>query len=367
MKKPLLKIIVLFLFTSFSWAGVSAVGWTEARFSDTEISETNICQMGTLDFSLDPPEIGEAVSGAPIKVEIVKEGTLDFQYKVKAELSGNKNFCGDLEIVAVMGGDTYYDGQLKDFKAFAIISGTQDKWEFKITDPENNPAGKVCDFKFIFKGWQEDIDKYMDSGFSDKEVISGTVKSEGEVLPEPGDVIINEVMWMGSKDKNDPAKDSPKDQWIELKNVSGKDLHLKGWYLTCKKESAENENKLFEIENNRVVKDGEYFLISHCNKSNSAINAQRDNTKAISDFDYGEFQIKLYTDSGKTTLIDTAGDGTSEPIFGDKNNFYSMERKSAPNDGTDYNNWHTCLDQTSTALYWDNGRAERGTPGAESL
>jgi hypothetical protein len=206
------------------------------------------------------------------------------------------------------------------------------------------------------------------------------VKNEEDITPptnntdeiQPGDVIINEVMWMGSEDKDNLRYDGTNDQWIELRNVSGRDLHFKDFYLTYQKNS-DSEVKLAKITNNRVVKDGEYFLLAKYNKANSAMDIQRDNNETgasdddMSEFEYEKFQIKLYTDDSKEVLIDTAGDGTQEPTKGDKDNFYSMERNNIPSDGANYDNWYTCLDSDSTNLYWDKDRDERGTPGHKNL
>ncbi|MGB9598875.1 MAG: lamin tail domain-containing protein [Minisyncoccales bacterium] len=43
------------------------------------------------------------------------------------------------------------------------------------------------------------------------------------------EVIFNEICWMGDKD-------SSSNEWIELKNISGKDLDLTGWQLKNKDE-----------------------------------------------------------------------------------------------------------------------------------
>lgn len=186
------------------------------------------------------------------------------------------------------------------------------------------------------------------------------VKVDNEV--KFGNVVINEVMWMGSEGK-------PNDQWIELKNVSNKDIHLKDWYLTYKKEDTGNENKLIEITDNRVIKKGEYLLITHYKKSNSAIDENPD-FDGMENFDYGKFQIKLYTNKDKKTLIDVSGNGTESPKEGklDEDNriYHSMERNNTPGDGTKYSNWHTCEDLASSE-YWKEDRIELGTPGNENL
>ena len=213
---------------------------------------------------------------------------------------------------------------------------------------------------------------YSGAYFTDSVTISGNQFNTGtwedpEPEPDPayGDIVINEIMWMGSNDLGSPSHDGPNDQWVELKNVSSKELHIKDWYLTYKS-NAGNELELLEIGDNRVLQPGEYYLATYYTKNNSAINVNPDSDD-LNNFGYQQMQIKLYTDSTKTTLIDVAGDGINPPSKGDGANFYSMERKDPAGDGSDYNNWMTCLDPLTTTIYWDCGRVERGTPGGPNV
>ncbi|MHA1483248.1 MAG: hypothetical protein ACTSQA_07420 [Candidatus Heimdallarchaeaceae archaeon] len=52
-KISVLRIIVLLVIVGLNWTGLSAVTETIAYFNDVENSNTNVCQVGTLDFSLD--------------------------------------------------------------------------------------------------------------------------------------------------------------------------------------------------------------------------------------------------------------------------------------------------------------------------
>lgn len=166
-------------------------------------------------------------------------------------------------------------------------------------------------------------------------------------------------MWMGSIPSEEHKYYGEKDQWIELKNTTNKDISLKNFSLKYNKEKTSKENTLKKITSADIkIKAGGYFLFSTYTKGNSAINKNRDSD--MDNFDFGKFQIILYDD--KNNIIDTAGNKSGEPEKGDKKNFYSMERNSIPGDGSDYSNWHTCSDSNSSALYWDSGRTERGTP-----
>lgn len=348
--------------------GATSAGILPEGFFDSEKSEENTISTGTLDFSLESPaDFSGAVSetqSAKRDIEMKSEGSPGFKYQLKTD-----NFPGDLcdklnLKVKLDGGSDIYDGDLKSFSLKAGFFSAPEVWEFEVSlkDSASEWEDKECDFDFVYEGWQEDFANFGDGGFSDTEIIGNKIKTESSV--DAGDAVINEIMWMGSADNGSPADDGSKDQWIELKNVSGRDLHLKGLYLTFKNENTGNENKLAEIGNNRIVKDGEYFLLSHYNKSNSAIKEERDDN--MENFDINKFQIKLYSDSSKSVLIDAAGSGDKEPTEGDKSNFYSLERKSTPGDGTNYSNWKTCTD-ISSSTYWDTGRTELGTPGHDNL
>lgn len=179
------------------------------------------------------------------------------------------------------------------------------------------------------------------------------------------DFVINEVMWMGSDDLDDPKDDGPDDQWIELKNVSDKEIQIKDWYLEFWDEGLGDYDLVAVISNNRIIKPGEFYLLTHQGKSKSAINVNPDQ-KDMNNFEIKEFEIRLYTTNG--FLVDVAGEKDGdEPGEGSADDFFSMERKDPPGDGDDYDNWYSCIDDDPLIPdYWDSGRSECGTPGAEN-
>lgn len=61
-------------------------------------------------------------------------------------------------------------------------------------------------------------------------------------------IIFNEIAWMGSKN-------SANDEWIELKNVSGKDIDLKGYAILNKKE------KINIIFSSYILRTGDFVLL----------------------------------------------------------------------------------------------------------
>jgi len=204
------------------------------------------------------------------------------------------------------------------------------------------------------------------SFFSDREQSEKNVFAAGTWSDEIefGDLVINEIMWMGSWDIDDPKDDGPDDQWIELKNVSDKDIQIKDWYLTFKNDSGNIDVKL--ASNNRVIKPGEFYLMSHNNHNKSAIDVIPAQF-TLDNFSFDELEIELRTDTD--VLIDEAGNGgyPEKGIFIEDDIYYSMERNDPPGEGDDYANWHTCdINDPSVSSYWDSGRLECGTPGGEN-
>ncbi|XOB41684.1 MAG: TasA family protein [Candidatus Nealsonbacteria bacterium] len=225
-KKSLLKIVCLLIIIGLNWTGLLAVGETFAFFSDSKDSNANTFTAATLYLSLRsgqgnfvPPEIandmdpGESVAR---DIYIKKEDSLAFQYNAHSEpVSGScdLNFYNILELkvwynwyeaepglspehLQYRHMDLKYDGLLKDFNLrnlnqtdpdlripnshtyySNVFYGPDEHWlYFQITLPstwtENN---KFCNFKFVFDGWQDNIENYGDGGFTDKEEIYSTL------------------------------------------------------------------------------------------------------------------------------------------------------------------------------------------------
>jgi hypothetical protein len=176
----------------------------------------------------------------------------------------------------------------------------------------------------------------------------------------PGDVVISELMWMGSTL-------SDADEWIELRNTTGSDIDLNNWDITRK--SGEDEVLMLTIPAGKTILAGGYFLISNYDAKDSKINVSPDLVATAVSLANNQLQIKLYDGPWETTgnLIDTADDGTGAPAKGDSDNKYSMVRGPAPGDytpgdGTLADNWHTA----DRAFGWDPGATERGTPGNDN-
>ena len=182
MRKSIAKIIVIFLIIGLNWAGISAIGKTLAYFNDTEQSQNNSFQAGSLDFSLSSDNLGQINLGSKEYFDIQKDGTLDFRYNITTLIIGGSdiNFCNDLEI------GIYEDGvlnsattTLSNLDITNSVTGSSDNWSFIINDTGNNSSGKVCSFNFTVKAWQNDLD--YTQGFTDIESTQGVIYSDGKI------------------------------------------------------------------------------------------------------------------------------------------------------------------------------------------
>ncbi len=203
-------------------------------FYDTENSEGNSFSAGILDFSLNSPQDnfgprrdvalnimpGDSVT-REIKVENL--GSLSFQYTAStAKILGDDDFCAGLQLIAKLNGETKYDGGLMDFELSKSveISGPEDNWFFITYLPyKSNFVNQVCQFKFVFKGWQDNAENYEESGFKDIEEISSHLASWG--------LRINEVEY----DTFQPGTDKD-NEWFELYNQTNTSFTLINWTIT---------------------------------------------------------------------------------------------------------------------------------------
>lgn len=187
---------------------------------------------------------------------------------------------------------------------------------------------------------------------------------------DPGDVVINELMWTGMAGNSS-------DEWLELRNMTERNIDLSNWQLT--KNSGGAEAWMYTVPSGTVITAKSYLLIAEYDKGNSILNVDPNLIVGGGNTDDAEFalantelQIKLYEGDwtiAATLLIDTAGSGGA-PMAGLNNLsgesvWYSMERNAMPGNGEDANNWHTTFADTGT--YFDSGfLGVRGTPGGEN-
>lgn len=186
--------------------------------------------------------------------------------------------------------------------------------------------------------------------------------------PGLGDVVINEVMWMGSHDGNS-AKIN--DEWIELRNMTSNTVDVSGWKI----DKAGSGASQLVIPTGESIGPNGYYLISHYNSDHSS--------SAIEDsivVDFVEPSIDLHNNGEQLVLRDADGeevDSMPVPVGstwakGINNNDtplkQSMARNASPLDGTISDNWHTCTNVAcNDTTYWDTEGSNYGTPRAANL
>jgi hypothetical protein len=200
------------------------------------------------------------------------------------------------------------------------------------------------------------------SSFSDGLVLGDNIFSVGywNVPPEAGEVIINEIMWMGST--ADAA-----DEWVELKNTTNRPIDISG----CTLANAEAGNQMLTIEEGKTIKPNGYFLIVKKEPGNTALSDQLiiDQVSQGLSFhnDYNKNgQVTLTCDG---TLIDQTPDpnGKHWPAGTDQSGSnklrQSMERNTDPATG-----WHTCISKDCTSsAYWTQCRQLRHSGRSQFL
>lgn len=188
--------------------------------------------------------------------------------------------------------------------------------------------------------------------------VVSTTTSGGSAVNN-GDIVINELMWMGSSQGTD-------DEWIELRNMTDRTIDLSNFSLY--KYNGSSDILMLTIPSGKSISPKGYFLISNFDSINSRLKdgLTIDLVDSQVGLNENHLSITLY-DSG-SNLIDQAWDRSKpkEGIYQSGAKFYSMERTSVPGDGTLPLNWYTCIDEVSATEFFDGGADERGTPGAEN-
>jgi hypothetical protein len=168
-----------------------------------------------------------------------------------------------------------------------------------------------------------------------------------------GDVVINEINWMGNN--NDY-----RDEWVELKNMTPAQIDLTNWEVDNLGTSATSSAN-FIIPSGTIPANG-FFLISRYDKanSNSVLNISPNITTTSINLDNSGELLTLKNNFGKT--IDIANRNGAWYAGSNSIPKKSMERKNPPSDGTVSSNWYTC----TASLNLDSGATECGSPGAEN-
>ena len=182
--------------------------------------------------------------------------------------------------------------------------------------------------------------------------------SSGAEAASAGDVIINEIMWMGSSATST-------DEWIELRNTTTSSVDVANWTIENATHGATTTLTISATDclTTTIAASG-YFLISNyaSTSENSKLNTSPQCVTSTL------YLIDSYSSNGALTLKDdsantidqTPASSTVAWPAGLSATVSSMARDYTPGAGTSTANWHTSI----IAAGWDSGATEKGTPGA---
>ena len=164
---------------------------------------------------------------------------------------------------------------------------------------------------------------------------------------QPGDVVINEVMWYGAHSGDDEGFD----EFIELRNMTDRDLKLDMWQI------AGVDDFVVGLPPGMTIKAGETFLIvDHVLEAYQDGAPQDENSAYL----YGDMVVNAFNDNRQSRLylkdgsmelflmdpnavvVDYAGNGGGAFAGGPAGSkVYSMERAATPGDGRERSSWYT--------------------------
>lgn len=153
----------------------------------------------------------------------------------------------------------------------------------------------------------------------------------------PGDVVINEIAWMGSPaEGNETASQAANDEWLELFNTGANAIDLSGWVL----KSTDNNPTIQLGGSGEIlrIEAGAYFLLSRANQTVVGVSADLvypyDTTKSSLGNSGEHLQL---LDAGRNVIDDINAFGNW--FAGDNITKQTMERKHPQLSGSDPDSW----------------------------
>jgi predicted ribosomally synthesized peptide with SipW-like signal peptide len=339
---------------------------THAYFSDTETSEDNIFTAGILDLTMrsgqsnfvsnaDNMQPGNQVNRDMYVGKT--SASLDIKHNVSFEfVDGNSGLCDQLDLKIwynyyngpVGGGYSNRDMRLKyNDKLSSLIDnrdedfiishpddqfdddpsdGTEQWLYYSITLPSDiadSFQGQMCDFKFIFDGWQDNLTDNT-QGFTDTEEISNTIWAG---YWEP-DVVMNE--FLPNPIGHDCSLSGVNGEWVELYNNSVSQKDLAGWYL----EDTANHTIPIQVANtmdsSTSIGANEWMVVF----MNGCI--LNDDGDTITLYDSNDIQVDTYTYTGSSYNVNDTLGGTNDMALYLPFDGNATDLSGNGNDGTDY-------------------------------
>ena len=197
-----------------------------------------------------------------------------------------------------------------------------------------------------------------------------------------GEVVINEIMWMGTIGLNPEGKPIPEgtDEFIELYNTTNQDINIGNWTITNGK--AGNNDLIIPADS--IIKAQSYYLITRRDVVDSNFISNRDSVQSMS------LQQNYHANGQLVLLSESKVETDATPVITGKPQAWSagkdelgqnpyrasMMRSDPLILGTDEANWHTCNiemmtddEQTEMKSHWREEAQPYncGTPGNANL
>ncbi len=390
--KTLSKIRKLLLLTSAVL--FLTIPETKAWFSDTEISEKNIWSAGNLTIRLedkeenfDPATDLSRGDTTQRDITVINDGTTGFLYNLEFYTDQTNDLCEQALLTVTTNSTTVYDEKLADFtlegstETFFLNKEEEQVFSFEIkipTSADTYVGEMLCEFDIVGEARMDGYE--YGTAWWDFDVISSFFSTTSWSIFDPGDVVINEIMWSGSRSIQ-------QDYWIELLNTTDEDIDLTGWTMPAVGPS------FHEITLEGEIPAGGFFLLAHYETDhtsgqnnfaaiNDDIEADQVDNLLLLQFQVGEQLTLLSPDGDIIDQTPEVGQGANESwAAGEWNDargpFKSMQRIDPNEDGTDPDNWATCEkacdpdngtcddnpDYCNSGYYWDEaGGVNFGTP-----
>ncbi len=332
MKKRIIKLLLLFLVM-----GLRLISSTNSYFTDTATITGNSFSTGCWETP------ASAFLTAPTNNSVFEEQSGGF-YETAFTASSATSSCPVAEITntfkvytdSALTTEYYSEGFPGDVNKVLNLSAGEYWWKVSSSDQYGNAS---------------------DSAVWHLTVVKPTVPSG----PSAGDVVINEVMWMGTEK-------STQDEWIELKNMTGEAINLSGWKI----DNALSAGGQLTISSGTLPANG-YFVVG--GKNGAATHLKNDPNLTVSNISlHNESNGHLVLRNASGTVIDQAMGVSGWPagsLTGSEPDkvYRSMERNATTGDGLSTGSWHTCLSPGCTSTdFWKAGDGRTyGTPGGANL
>jgi hypothetical protein len=176
---------------------------------------------------------------------------------------------------------------------------------------------------------------------------------------QPGDVVVNEVMWTGSIGH-------VTDEWIELRNMTDVAIDVSNWVV----ENLGNAGTPnYTIPSGTVITANGFLTIARFAESDSNSLLKNAPSLIFANTELLDGGEQLTLRDATSTLMDQTPAG-AWPAGSNGALRRSMERTNQPGDGTTAANWHHCTSLSCLEVrtnYWDVVNGTLGTPGGANM